>query len=267
MVRCANSRAAVAESWAHSEEINVWLVDSYDIARALKSILSVNEIERADRLRLPTSRDRFVATRGALRLILSYFLDLAPSAIEFSYGHCGKPFVDEPLNHLGLQFNVSHTDNCSAIAVCKRHAIGIDLEEQQAADRHHAVFDRMCSPAEREGFACIPPSLRAASILHWWASKEAYLKGLGTGLSMALQEFDVSVDPTRPPKLLKPCPGCRQLRWSLYGWNVVTGSSCLGVVAADFEPSRIVQRRFVLRRHASLDHSVAIDTRQLHSMG
>ena len=59
--------------------------------RFFESILAKDEIERANRFRFQKDRERFVAGRGLLRMILSSYVGVPPGEIIFTYGSHGKP--------------------------------------------------------------------------------------------------------------------------------------------------------------------------------
>jgi 4'-phosphopantetheinyl transferase len=69
-----------------------------------------------------------------------------------------------------------------------------------------------------------------------WTRKEAYLKGLGRGLSMKLDQFDVSLAPGEPAKLFASRePGHAAERWRLCLLDVPAGyTAALAVAGADW---------------------------------
>ena len=62
----------------------------------------------------------------------------------------------------------------------------------------------------------LPHALQQRGFFHTWTRKEAYLKARGEGLTVPLNEFDVSVHPDEPPALLRAQQDPREVgRWSL----------------------------------------------------
>ena len=58
-----------------------------------RSLLSTDELARADRLLDPQKQRNFTIARSCLRQLLAKYLDLGPERIDFSYNRAGKPFV------------------------------------------------------------------------------------------------------------------------------------------------------------------------------
>lgn len=114
-----------------ADEIHVWrffLNVSNPILDSLGHALSSDENSRANRFRFEIDRDRFIASRGCLRTILSIYLGSAPSEIRFSYGVQGKPSLNQP-STAKLHFNLAHSGDLSLYAVTLERQIGVDLEE------------------------------------------------------------------------------------------------------------------------------------------
>ncbi len=79
-----------------SNEVHVWHVfldsPNFEIENQLR-ILSVEELERASQFHFERDKKRFIATRGILRKILSYYLGISPQMIRFEYTFYGKPVL------------------------------------------------------------------------------------------------------------------------------------------------------------------------------
>ena len=92
--------------------LHVWRVDLNRLKESSLEIgvLSMDEVDRANRLRSNESRWRFQASRIALRKILAAYIKRTPSELEFRYGDTGKPSLKLPLqdsNLPNLWFNLS----------------------------------------------------------------------------------------------------------------------------------------------------------------
>ena len=87
--------------------------------------------------------------------------------------------------------------------------IRCDLEAEQIAER---FFSR----SEIVTLRALPLSLRKYAFFLCWTRKEAYIKARGEGLSLPLDQFDVSLIPGEPAALLSyPSRFDEALRWSL----------------------------------------------------
>jgi 4'-phosphopantetheinyl transferase len=167
-------------------DIRVADLDALPPHAQASSILSADELARAERFRFEVHRRRFMHCRLLLRQGLAEFLDVDPAAIAFRYGTYGKPEVD------GLHFNVSHSDHLAVIAISRQHPIGIDVEHLDDTKDVLALARTAFSPVECQALHALPPHDRIASFYCTWSRKEAYLKLLGTGFSLASDSFTVS---------------------------------------------------------------------------
>ena len=172
-------------------------LDSVD---ADSDLLSEDELERAARFRFERDRRRFVAGRSTLRRLLAGYVDAAPAAISFEYGPNGKPDVpDAPVS-----FNVSHSGSHALFAVGPRFELGVDVEVLgQTRTDDLLVAKQFFSPRELETLRAHAPSARPRAFLLCWTRKEAFVKARGDGLSLPLQDFDVSFGMGEQPALLR----------------------------------------------------------------
>lgn len=152
--------------------------------------LDAAERDKAARFHFEKDARHWSACRSALRRILGEMLGLDPLAVPLDFGPHGKPLLAPP--HHGLHFNLSHCRDLAVLALGRDGPLGIDLE---AADRAPSLLgceEAFCHPEE---LARLPgsPAPRAAALLELWTAKEAGLKALGTGMSLAPQS--VALDP------------------------------------------------------------------------
>lgn len=161
-------------------------------------VLDASERARADRFRSDAARRRFVATRVALRRVLADHLGADPAGLRFVEGVHGKPALTEHQR----EFSVSHSGDVAMIAVVLDDAaVGVDIEVHRDVD-HEALARRFFSPTEVAVLDALATEVRATAFFRCWTAKEAYLKGLGLGLSLPLSSFDVTVDLDQPAALL-----------------------------------------------------------------
>jgi len=80
------------------DQIHVWAIP-LDLLPAkleeLASTLVPLERERAMRFHFDVHRNRFIAGRGLLRVVLSQYLKTKPGRLEFVYGANGKPSLSD----------------------------------------------------------------------------------------------------------------------------------------------------------------------------
>ena len=166
---------------------------------ALASLLAPGERDRADRFRFDRHRRRYQVAHAALRLILATHADRARGELPLAAGPHGKPHLEGPLRW--LRFNLSHTADLALIACARDIELGVDIERTPTDDDLRGAAARYFSPAERAELAALPPALAPGGFCRAWTRKEAFIKAIGLGLHMALDAFDVSLDPRTPATL------------------------------------------------------------------
>ncbi|MBN2003873.1 MAG: 4'-phosphopantetheinyl transferase superfamily protein [Anaerolineae bacterium] len=187
-----------------TDTVHVWHVNLHALqncAERLAAMLSSAERARAARFRFPEHRKRFIAAHSTLRDILSRYLDLPADQLAFSTNPYGKPALATP-DHAWLQFNLSHSGDLALIAVTRNRPIGIDVEQIIPPDNFPRLVEQYFSANENAAFLALPDCKRAAAFFAGWTRKEAYVKALGTGVSLPLDHFDVTMDPDAPAGLL-----------------------------------------------------------------
>jgi 4'-phosphopantetheinyl transferase len=159
-------------------------------------VLDEDERARARAFLFPQHRQRFIAARGTLRLILAQYLAQAPADLRFETGRHGKPALAP--GTLDLRFNVSHSDDLALYAVSEGREVGVDLERIREDLSVEDIARRSFSRSEVEGLLSLPPPARTSAFFACWTLKEAYLKARGEGLTAALDGFAVPIGPVGP---------------------------------------------------------------------
>lgn len=202
---------------AHGE-VHVWRADLDLAAEALGKLnrtLSKDERDRAERFRFPRDRDRFIAGRGLLREILGHYLDEKPTALKFDYGSYGKPGLRGQGSPNGIFFNISHSEGLGLYAVGRGREIGVDVEKIRKDISIYEIAKHHFSSNEFTVLKSLSQNDQAEAFFNCWTRKEAYIKALGTGLSLSLDKFDVSLAPGEPATLLRVAGQPGELsRWS-----------------------------------------------------
>jgi 4'-phosphopantetheinyl transferase len=165
------------------DEVHVWRA-RLDELPPFRSLLSPDEQARADRFYRPQDRDRFVAARGALRMILAQYTGIAASELRFLYGEHGKPYLAEEQPH----FNLSHSHGLALCAMA-RFEVGIDVERIRETAHSMKIAERFFSPAEAAELKALAPDLRPAAFSRAWTRKEALVKGIGQGIVALRKDY------------------------------------------------------------------------------
>jgi 4'-phosphopantetheinyl transferase len=218
-----------------SAEVHVWRASLYleaSYIQSLQQILAADELARAGRFYFQKDREHFIVARGLLRIILGRYLDMEPSQLRFCYNHHGKPALDRKLGGDGCSFNLSHSHGLALYAVTRGRKIGVDLERirPDLADEH--IAEQFFSPLEIAALRALHTNIQKEAFFNCWTRKEAYIKAKGKGLSLPLNQFEVSLVPGEPAALFSTNGDPQEaFRWSLQ--ELVPGSNFVAALAVE----------------------------------
>ena len=220
-------RGRVLTEFLGQAEVHLWvvpLVISAEESSYFKSILSLDEQERAGRFRKSRDAQRYVAARGTLRSLLGAYLTIEPDRLQFVYDAFGKPRLagEEPLT--SMKFSVSHSADLALFGFARGHKNGVDVERIRPDINIEDLAARYFSPNEFKKLRSLPADQRREAFYCGWTRKEAYLKGRGEGLSVPLERVEVSLTPGEPAMILK-ASGDRSVsrRWTVQHLSPASG--------------------------------------------
>jgi phosphopantetheinyl transferase len=174
-------------------EVHVWTFDLVNTPHQWaerRFELSRDESERSRSFVRETDAKAFLARRIFLRIVISGYLGIPQSRLTYisrcmacgSHAH-GKPRLSGKEGPEALEFSASSSGRRGLVAVGRGFPLGADIER----------LDRRISVEELLRFVSRPEEQRAVRrgtgqeqrrrFLLLWTLKEAYLKGLGLGLS------------------------------------------------------------------------------------
>ncbi|MDQ6806412.1 MAG: 4'-phosphopantetheinyl transferase superfamily protein [Actinomycetota bacterium] len=186
-----------------------------DRAQLDASVLDEEERSRAARLR-GGERTGFLAAHILLRQLLGRRLGVAPGVVAYRREACprcgaprGRPALDGP--GPTLHFSLSRRAGVVLIALAPV-AVGVDVEAVPP-DATVADVAELLHPAEREQILAAGAATRAEVFTRLWARKEAYLKGIGTGVA-----HDLGADYLGTDELVPGPPG-----WTVVEVPVASG--------------------------------------------
>jgi 4'-phosphopantetheinyl transferase len=208
--------------------IRVWRVEldrTEEEAGALGELLSADEQIRAERFRVARDRLRFRVARGVLRELIGGLLGVSAREVTFSYGLRGKPALLWPEDSQ-LEFNVSHSHGLALIATSWKRPVGVDIEYQRHDLDFRGIAGRFFTPQEFGEIEAQPEDAQCSAFFRGWARKEAFLKARGDGLWLGLDQFEVSIDPAVPARLLRTAWDLDEARrWTLIDLDAAEGFS------------------------------------------
>jgi 4'-phosphopantetheinyl transferase len=206
------------------DEVHIWRITlDWPPARlrALNAVLSTDEQQKADRFHFALDRTRHVVGRGVLRTILARCTSTKAEQLCFEYSTFGKPRLAAGSTEIPLQFNVSHSSDLILIVLTIGRAVGIDVERTRTDLDVERIAASFFSPHERLALLSLPAQSRFDAFFDCWTRKEAYIKAVGDGLSLPLDQFDVCFLPGQEPRLLATRPDPAEARrWVIQALDV-----------------------------------------------
>lgn len=200
-----------------NQQVHVWCASLEYTDNQLNdffALLNDEEQARAQRFHFLKDRHHFVAARGILKKLLGTYLKLAPQSLNFSYSAFGKPFLKE---HPSLQFNLSHSNQMTLIAITLNYAVGIDIESMHRICDMDLIAQRYFSAREYEILKNLSNTEKTQTFYNGWTRKEAFLKAHGQGLSYSLDKVEVTMHPNETVKFLALHDAQENIsEWSLY---------------------------------------------------
>jgi 4'-phosphopantetheinyl transferase len=199
--------------------VSVWQV-GLDLSTAevdeARALLTDEERAHSSRCRPDVARVR-VITRGALRIVLSSYVGVAPGELDLRTDVTGKPMLVGPTGR-GRHFSVSRSASCCLVAVSERGPVGVDIEDVTPLADLVEITQHYFAPDEAAEILRRTGSARTEAFFRCWVQKEAYLKARGVGLRHGLKKCSVAVqgraglrsamdDDARAWLLAPLCPG------------------------------------------------------------
>jgi 4'-phosphopantetheinyl transferase len=175
-------------------EVELWYLTSEHIDAAtlaiLRETLAPEESARADRFRREPDRTIYIAAHALLRVMLS---NRVAHPVRFWTNEWGRPEIDA----IGPRpsFNLTHTNGMAACATTDSGAVGVDAEAHDGTLNVMSLAESYFAPSEVAYLRAVSEPLRGDQFLRIWTLKEAFIKAVGKGLSMPLDQFAFTLDP------------------------------------------------------------------------
>ena len=189
-----------------SKDVHVWRASFHQLMPLLqyfKALLSTDEQMKAGRYRFEDNREEYIIARGLLRHLLGSYCTKDPRNLQFHYNPYGKPALSSEAGPHRLTFNVSHAHGFVLYVFTRGREVGIDLERIRPEAAHDGVAERFFSSREVSTLRALPRHAQPIGFFNCWTRKEAYIKARGEGLTIPLNQFDVSLVPGEPAALLE----------------------------------------------------------------
>ena len=174
-----------------SGEVHIWrntLNEKQFILEKQESLLSEEEKRRCNEYMYEAEKVRYTCNHRFVRQVLSNYMKVEASSIEFSIANLGKPFI----KNAGLFFNYSYRDKICVLAISRDAEIGIDIEKIKLLHDLNTFAAFSFSERERKIIFESSPEKFESTLFTFWTFKEAIIKALGIGLNADLTQIDLS---------------------------------------------------------------------------
>jgi 4'-phosphopantetheinyl transferase len=180
-------------------EVHLWFADPVQIRdeyllQAYAALLSQEELARMGRFRLAEHRHLFLVSHVLMRVTLSRYARVAPSAWRFTSNAYGRPEIAAMEGVPPLRFNLSHCADCVLFGVTLEADIGVDVESATRGAPDANVARHFLADHEYRDWLALAPGQRQARFFQYWTLKEAYQKARGLGLNLPNTQFAFLLD-------------------------------------------------------------------------
>ena len=155
---------------------SIYLPDFKDLKSDLSEYLNVKELPVSPNLYTKIDH-KFIIYRSILKIILAAYSKLDAKKMEFDYHLYKKPYL---ASKPWLHFNISHAEDYVVIAISRRN-LGIDIEYME---QDFPFTNLIPEVFEEPEITAIQNSNDKKRLFYsYWTRKEAFVKGLGTGIN------------------------------------------------------------------------------------
>jgi len=132
-----------------------------------------------------------------------------------------------------LYFNLAHSEGLAIYALTRVGEIGIDVECIRPEFAGDEIAKRFFAPGEVSCLNAMSKKQRPEAFFNCWTRKEAFIKATGMGLSLPLDQFEVTLAPGEPAELLHTTWDKNEAsRWSIKSIEVGQGYVAAVAIAA-----------------------------------
>jgi len=169
-------------------DVHLWLINRVgcrDRNNLSEYFLSEDEQNRAQRFRYSRDRDLFVMGRHITRILLAHYTGGTPDKVKIVPDAYGKPSTD-----VSLYFNIAHSHDQLLIGFSD-FVIGVDIEKKDSSVEIERLGESHFTEKEFQMMINDVNDKRCDTFFEIWTKKESLVKGIGKGLSISLQDFNV----------------------------------------------------------------------------
>jgi 4'-phosphopantetheinyl transferase len=175
-----------------SSHVDLWLFSITPDSKhssAFFSSLCQSEQDKANKFHFAVDREKYIISHGIMRRLLSSYLGCNPTDISYKVNAYGKPTLAS--SNPSIHFNLTHSHDLGALAI-STCPIGVDIEKIAPLEDYVSLTKHFLAPEERQSFQQLPSQEQQLAFYRAWTRKEAYIKGIGMGLSYPIDQVLIS---------------------------------------------------------------------------
>ncbi|KYD00676.1 4'-phosphopantetheinyl transferase family protein [Bacillus atrophaeus] len=152
--------------------------------KTMQGSIEKRVLEEINSIKIKQERDRRIASRYFLKVLLRDRLNIPFETIKISENRYGKK---KCLNNLNLHFNISHSGKWVVIAFSD-FKVGIDIEEMLEIEFKEVI---PYFTYEEQMYLNSLKEDKKLDFYRMWTAKESYMKYTGLGFNLDLNSFSV----------------------------------------------------------------------------
>ena len=167
---------------------------SESLLRNCLELLNDDEQRAAERYKVRSRQEQAIVSRALLRMALSRRLGRGPKSWRFETSPRGRPRLASGQGMVGVDFNISHCDECVACTIARNARVGVDVETRNRLRDIEEVASRFLSPSEANSLSRMSKEMTDTALLRIWTLKEALVKGIGFGMVLDFRAIDLPIN-------------------------------------------------------------------------
>ncbi len=149
------------------------------------SLLDKQEQAMATRFKSELLQDRYIICHGLLREQLADYIGVPAKSLRIDKAEFGKPYLKD---YSEINFNMSHSGNYWLIALGEGGQIGVDIESYKSRNTWEGLVKKCFAQEEIEYWRSLKPDQQGAAFYDIWVQKEAFVKAVGQGIRLGLNQ-------------------------------------------------------------------------------
>lgn len=190
------------------------------------SYLSKQEVSELESFGIQERRNQYLISRWLSKSLLGSLLGIPAIEVSTIKGALGKPYLEDELNFLKIDFNISHTKEITLVGIAHQMQIGVDVEKV-AMKRSSEVAARFFTPPEAKWLAeGQTPQEQVNRFFRIWSMKEAVIKAVGGGVFQNIKQITFQEEHGSLILLSSIEPWSLKENWQLLEFNEIEGHAC-----------------------------------------